>query len=71
MTCGDDRRPGSVALSAESAALAERIFRTPLGVLATEEFPRGRAADLRRFAFDLLERHLERRLASARTLARL
>jgi DNA repair protein RecO (recombination protein O) len=71
VTCWDDRRPGAVALSAESAALAERIFRTPLGEIAAEEFPRARAADLRRFALDLLERHLERRLASARTLARL
>jgi DNA repair protein RecO (recombination protein O) len=71
MTCSDDRRPGAVALSAESAALAERIFRTPLGVLAAEEFPRARAADLRRFSIELLERHLERRLASARALARL
>jgi DNA repair protein RecO (recombination protein O) len=71
MTCADDRRPGSVPLSAESAALAERIFRTPLSGLSSEEFPRSRAADLRRFALDLLERHLERRLASARTLNRL
>ena len=71
MTCADDRRPGSAPLSAESAALAERVFRTPLGVLAAEEFPRSRAADLRRFAVELLERHLERRLASARTLNRI
>jgi DNA repair protein RecO (recombination protein O) len=71
ITCADDRRPGSIALSAESAAFAERIFRSPLSSMAGEEFPRARAADLRRFAFDLLERHLERRLVSARTLARL
>lgn len=71
ITCHDDRRPGSVPLSAESAALAERIFRTPLSALIAEDFPRTRAADLRRFAFDLLERHLERRLVSARTLSRL
>ena len=71
ITCADDRRPGSAVLSAESAALAERMFKTPLAALATEEFPRGRAADLRRFAVELLERHLERRLASARTLNRL
>lgn len=71
VTCFDDRRPGSISLSADSAALAERIFRAPLNELATENFPRGRAADLRRFALDLLERHLERRLASARTLNRL
>lgn len=71
ITCADDRWPGSVPLSAESAALAERIFRTPLGALVAEEFPRDRAPDLRRFAVELLERHLERRLASARTLARM
>ena len=71
ITCADDRRPGSLPLSAESAALAERIFRGPLNSFVTEDFPRGRAADLRRFALDLLERHLERRLASARTLNRL
>jgi len=71
ITCADDRRPGSVSLSAESAALAERIFRSPLSSIISEDFPRTRAADLRRFAFDLLERHLERRLVSARTLARL
>ena len=70
ITCADDRRPGSVSLSAESAALAERVFRTPLAALSTEAFPCTRAADLRRFALELLERHLERRLASARTLYR-
>ena len=70
MTCADDRRPGSMPLTPESAALAERIFRTPLRSLAMEEYPRGRSADLRRFAVELLERHLEKRLASARTLNR-
>jgi DNA repair protein RecO (recombination protein O) len=71
ITCADDRRPGAVALSAGSAALAERIFRAPLSAFSGEEFPKNCAADLRRFALDLLERHLERRLASARTLERL
>ena len=71
VTCYDDRRPGSRALTAASVAEAHRIFRTPLSSLSTEDFPRNRAADLRRFALDLLERHLERRLASARTLNRL
>jgi DNA repair protein RecO (recombination protein O) len=71
ITCEDDRRPGSLALSADSAALAERIFRTPLSSLATQEFTRARASELRRFALNLLERHLERRLASARALNRL
>ena len=71
MTCADDRKPGSTPLSADSAALAERIFRTPLKVLVVDAIPRGKVTDLRRFAVDLLERHLERRLSSARTLNRL
>ena len=70
VTCGDDRRGGSVALSAASVALAERMFRGTVKALAAEEWPRGRAADLRRFAVETLERNLERRLASARALGR-
>jgi DNA repair protein RecO (recombination protein O) len=70
VTCEDDRRGGSVALSAESVALAGRMFRGTVKGLAEEEWPKGRAADLRRFAIEVLERHLEGRLVSARALAR-
>jgi DNA repair protein RecO (recombination protein O) len=70
VTCSDDRRGGSVALSAGLVAEAVRIFRGTVGELAKEEWPRGRAADLRRFAVDVLERNLERRLVSARALGR-
>jgi DNA repair protein RecO (recombination protein O) len=38
--------------------------------LAQEEWPKTRAADLRRFAVATLERHLERRLVSARALGK-
>jgi DNA repair protein RecO (recombination protein O) len=55
----------------ESQALAVRIFRTPAAALAGEPWPRNRAADLRRFALQNLERHLERRLLTAHALARL
>jgi DNA repair protein RecO (recombination protein O) len=41
-----------------------------VGELAAETWPRARGDDLRRFAVETLERHLERRLASARALAR-
>ena len=70
VTCADDRRAGSVALSATSVGEAVRIFRGTVGELAKEDWPKGRAADLRRFAGETLERHLERRLASARALGR-
>ncbi|MDE3105144.1 MAG: DNA repair protein RecO [Acidobacteriota bacterium] len=70
VTCEDDRRSGSVALPAASCVEAARIFRTPIAALAAEAWPATRAAELRRFAVETLERHLERRLASARALGR-
>lgn len=71
VTCADDRRNGSILLSAASVTEAERIFRGTVRGLAQEDWPATRSADLRRFALEMLERHVERRLASARTLARL
>jgi len=68
VTCADDSAPGSSALSAESVALAARIFRGTVKALGEEEWPQTRAADLRRFAIEILERHLEGRLRSARAL---
>lgn len=70
VTCADDRPEGSVTLSTASVVLADRMFRGTVKGLAEEPWPHTRAADLRRFAVEMLERHLERRLASARALAR-
>ena len=70
VTCADDRRPGSMGLSAASVAEAVRMFKGTVAGLAEEEWPRGRAVELRRFAVETLERHLERRLMSARALGR-
>jgi DNA repair protein RecO (recombination protein O) len=69
--CREHRRNGSLALSAESQALAARIFRLSVAALAAEPWPRQRAADLRRFAIQALERHIDRRLTSAIALNRL
>jgi DNA repair protein RecO (recombination protein O) len=65
VTCADDRRPQSRALSAASVAESPRIARTPLPELAAEDWPAERSADLRAFVIGTLERHLERRLRSA------
>ena len=70
VTCADDRRPGSLGLSATSVAEALRMFRGTGAGLAAEEWPKARGAELRRFAIETLERHLERRIVSARALAR-
>lgn len=69
VTCGDDRRPGSRGLSAESVALSYRLARASLPQLLEEgPWPQERAADLRAFAIGVLERHLERRIRSAAAL---
>ena len=68
VTCHDDRRPQSRALSAASVSETHRIFRTPLADLLLEPWPPNRSADLRIFAIATLERHLERRLRSATAL---
>jgi DNA repair protein RecO (recombination protein O) len=68
VTCHDDRRPQSRALTAASVAESHRIARTPLADLLTEPWPSTRSADLRLFAIATLERHLERRLRSAAAL---
>jgi len=70
VTCEDDRRGESVWLSAGSVTDAQRIFRLTVSELAQEDWPKGRAGDLRHFAVALLERHLERRIRSARALER-
>jgi DNA repair protein RecO (recombination protein O) len=71
VTCSDDRRNGSAPLSAESAIIAARVFRGTVRELADESWPALSLTNLQRFAVDTLERHLERRLASARVLFRL
>ena len=68
--CPEHRRSGSSILSPESQMLAARIFRSPVPPLSVEPWPRQRAADLRRFAIQALERHIDRRLTSAIALNR-
>ncbi len=70
VTCADDRRPGSILLSAEAVAEAQRVFRGTVAALAQENWPKQRVSGLRVFAIEMLERHLERRLVTARALAR-
>jgi DNA repair protein RecO (recombination protein O) len=65
-------RPGNASeLSADSWQTAMKMLRAPVGAFAGERWPRRRGQDLRRFALQSLERHLERKLKSAEMLARL
>jgi DNA repair protein RecO (recombination protein O) len=69
--CPQHRNGTASAFSADSWQLALRMLRVPASALAGDPWPRRRGQDLRRFAVQVLERHLERKLRSAESLARL
>ena len=69
--CSDHKHPASRILSPASLATAAHILRAPIAMLASEDWPRDRAADLRLFAMQALERHLERKLHSVAALVKL
>jgi DNA repair protein RecO (recombination protein O) len=70
VTCEDDRRGGSSALSAEVVAMVGGMVRETVKDASAREWPKARMVELRRFAVEMLERGLERRLMSARALGR-
>src|SRR5580692_11435102 len=69
--CAAHRNGSASSLSADSWQLALRMLRAPASTFTADPWPRRRAQDLRRFAIQVLERHLERKLRSAEALARL
>ena len=68
--CALHRGSNANTLSTDSWQLAQRMLRAPVSAFAAEPWPRRRAQDLRRFAVQSLERHLERKLRSAEVLNR-
>jgi DNA repair protein RecO (recombination protein O) len=58
--CPVHRNGSASALSGDSWQLALRMLRAPASAFAAEPWPRRRGQDLRRFAVQMLERHLER-----------
>lgn len=69
--CALHRNGSGSLLSADSWLVAQRMLRAPAAAFAGEAWPRRRAQDLRRFAVQSLERHLERRLRSWEVLERI
>lgn len=69
--CAVHRGGSASSLSADSWQLAQRMLRSPVSAFAVEPWPRRRAQDLRRFALQSLERHLEKKLRTAEVLNRL
>jgi len=69
--CRVHRTPNGSELSTDSWQLALQMLRAPVASFAGEPWSRWRGQDLRRFALQSLERHLERKLKSAEMLARM
>jgi DNA repair protein RecO (recombination protein O) len=69
--CAVHRSAGASPLAPDSWELALCMLRAPVSTFAAEPWPRRRCQDLRRFTLQSLERHIERKLRTAETLARL
>jgi DNA repair protein RecO (recombination protein O) len=67
LMCIDDKRLASSEISGESRALAAQMFRAPVESFADsgESWPKARGADLRKFLIQTLQRHIEKKLATA------
>lgn len=68
LMCAEDKRMASSELSSESRVLAGQMFRAPVDALLGEPWPKAQGADLRRFAIQILQRHIEKKLVTASML---
>jgi len=71
LMCADDKRLASSEMSRESRAVAAQMFRSPVESFAGVDWPKTKAADLRRFLTQILERHIEKKLVTAGMLERI
>jgi DNA repair protein RecO (recombination protein O) len=70
LMCVEDKRLASSEISPESRALAGQMFRLPVDGLSGD-WPKARAADLRKFLLQTLQRHIEKKLITAGMLERI
>jgi DNA repair protein RecO (recombination protein O) len=69
--CIAHKQLSSAVLFPESQRLAAAFLHAPVSAFTGDEWKRTQAADLRRFAVQSLERHIDRKLRSAAAIARL
>ena len=65
LMCAAHKRIASSEMSADSRSVAAEMFRRPVESFVGAPWPRHRAADLRRFLKQRIERHIEKKLVSA------
>jgi len=71
LMCAEDKRLASSELSPESRKIAAQMLRSRVGEFAAIDWPKPVAADLRKFLIQTLERHLEKKLVTARMLEKI
>jgi len=71
LLCVRDKRLASTEISADSRTMAAEMFRFGVENFVGAPWPRQRAADLRRFLAQRIERHIEKKLVTAAMLERL
>jgi DNA repair protein RecO (recombination protein O) len=71
LMCVRDKRLASREMTSESRALAAEMARAPLESFAGSPWPRKRAAELRRFLSQRIERHIEKKLVTAAMLEKI
>jgi DNA repair protein RecO (recombination protein O) len=71
LMCVDDKRLASSEISAESRTLAAQMFRAPVESFAATPWPKTKAADLRKFLLQSLQRHIEKKLITAGMLEKI
>ena len=71
LMCAAHKRLASSEMSKESRTIAAEMFRQPVESFAGDPWPRQRAADLRKFLAQRIERHVEKKLVTAAMLERL
>src|SRR5512146_1212871 len=65
LLCERDKRLASTGISPDSRAVAAEMFRSGVEKFTGDPWPRQRAADLRRFLAQRIERHIEKKLVTA------
>ena len=71
LLCADDKRLASSEISTDSRAQAAQMFRAPLESFAGTPWPKKQGSDLRKFLIQTLQRHIEKKLVTARMLEKI
>ena len=71
LMCIEHKRLASSEMTNESRLLAAEMFRSPVDSFTQTPWPRARAADLRKFLIQSIERHIEKKLVTAVALGKL